>query len=127
MTRTAAEGPARYSFLGVTDDVTECGLCGKVDLKRTIVLDADGETVYFGSDCGARMLGKPVREVEREARNAQRERDRQEQIRRNRAAAADHAAWSTWLTARTGKTEIIEALQVLGGFAKARAAYREEG
>jgi hypothetical protein len=58
MTATAA----KFRFIGTTDECTECGLCGRMELRSTIVLaalDADGndeEIVYYGSSCGAKAL-----------------------------------------------------------------------
>lgn len=52
-----------FTLLGIDDEVTVCELCGKADLKCTMVLaqhDADGNTVAevrYGRDCGARALG----------------------------------------------------------------------
>ena len=46
----------RPTLLGITDEVTTCELCGKTPLKHTYALDIDGETVYYGSTCGARAL-----------------------------------------------------------------------
>ena len=47
-----------YQFEAVTDEVTSCGLCGKNNLKKTIVLqDEDGTIVFFGSVCAAKALG----------------------------------------------------------------------
>ena len=46
----------RPTLLGITDEVTTCELCGKNPLKRTYVLDIDGEIVYYGSTCGSRAL-----------------------------------------------------------------------
>jgi len=52
-----------YRLLGIDDEQTTCDLCGKADLKCTMVLealDADGNgsgEVRFGRDCGARALG----------------------------------------------------------------------
>lgn len=51
-----------YRALGTSNDVTKCELCGKEDLRGTLVLailDADGnqeEVIYAGSTCGARRL-----------------------------------------------------------------------
>ena len=62
---------AVWRVLGVSDDVTECGFCGRVDLARTVALEATdgtGPVVYAGSDCAARALGWTVRDVERAAR-----------------------------------------------------------
>lgn len=63
MTTTTA--PARFRYLGVTDECVECQQCGKSDLRSTVVLavlDADGNTTgttYYGSHCAARALGVP--------------------------------------------------------------------
>ena len=59
-----------YRVTGTTDDVTECGLCGKVELKGTAMLlpldadgNADGEINYFGTSCAAKAAGWTVKEV----------------------------------------------------------------
>ena len=55
-----------YQLLGMDDEVDVCELCGKRDLKATMVLsalDADGDevaVVRYGRDCGARALGWKV-------------------------------------------------------------------
>jgi hypothetical protein len=53
-----------FTVLGTTEDVTDCQLCGRSDLRGTIALQPvdvdgtpDGEPVYYGSDCGARAAG----------------------------------------------------------------------
>jgi len=55
---------AGFKILGTTDDVTECGVCGRVELRATVAivaLDADGnedgEPVYAGTSCAARKVG----------------------------------------------------------------------
>ena len=73
LSRYATEAPAleidakpayaSYALLGIDDEVDVCELCGKRDLKATMVLsalDADGDevaVVRYGRDCGARALG----------------------------------------------------------------------
>lgn len=58
---------AAYRVLGTTDEVTTCDICGKVELKGTIVLgvlDADGNVeaeLYAGSSCGAKAAGRTGR------------------------------------------------------------------
>lgn len=47
---------AQVRFLGWTDEVDACDLCGKTGLKSTAALEIDGETVYFGCVCAARTL-----------------------------------------------------------------------
>jgi hypothetical protein len=40
--------------VGVTEDHTDCDLCGKAGLKHTVafrVLDSGGQEVFLGSDC----------------------------------------------------------------------------
>lgn len=54
----------RYRYVGVTDERITCDLCGKDELKSTVVLyvlDEDGnddEIVYYGSSCAAKVLGR---------------------------------------------------------------------
>lgn len=43
-------------FLGITDEITGCDCCGKTNLKRTVVLDIDGEVVHYGCDCASKAL-----------------------------------------------------------------------
>jgi hypothetical protein len=122
-----------FTVKGSTTDVTDCELCGRTDLKGTIVLsalDADGndtgEIVYYGADCGARAAKWTVRQIRTAAKTA----DDARRNADNRARVAEqmtaHRAWSAWLTNQTGKTEISEAIQVLGGFASARALHRQQ-
>jgi len=48
-----------YTFIGTTDDQTTCDLCGKSNLKRTVVLKTDeGDIVHYGVDCAAMALRK---------------------------------------------------------------------
>lgn len=48
-----------YEAVGVTDERTECDCCGKINLKKTVVLrNEDGEFSFFGTTCAARALGK---------------------------------------------------------------------
>jgi hypothetical protein len=50
---------ATIKILGISDEVTTCGCCGKSNLKRTVALDIDGGVVYYGTDCAAMaLLGK---------------------------------------------------------------------
>ncbi len=43
-------------ILGINDDVTVCECCGKKNLKKTVVLDRDGEVLHYGTDCAAAAL-----------------------------------------------------------------------
>jgi hypothetical protein len=71
MTKTAT-GTA-YQVRGTTSDVTECQICGKPDLRRTVilgVLDADGNTedvTYAGTTCAAKVTGRRTSAIRDEA------------------------------------------------------------
>lgn len=41
------------TILGICDDRNTCDCCGKTGLKKTVALDIDGETVFFGTTCAA--------------------------------------------------------------------------
>lgn len=46
----------RYIVRGISDK-TECDVCGKTNLKMTVVIeDEAGELLHYGSDCAARTL-----------------------------------------------------------------------
>lgn len=78
MAHMAAAAKTRKVFkvVGTTDQVTECGHCGRIDLKGTIILgelDEDGTigvVTYFGSVCGAKAAGWTIREIRKAAKNA---------------------------------------------------------
>lgn len=63
MTATA-ETAAAYRVRGTTDEMTTCEICGKPELKGTVVLealDADGNAdgvTYAGSTCAAKLTGR---------------------------------------------------------------------
>lgn len=114
--------------LGTTADHTDCELCGRQDLKGTVALrdTATGEVVHYGSDCAARAAGWTARETrdlvkqaDRAAHEARMAADRA----RNDAEMKD---WQAFLLDRTGIVEIGPAIQALGGYTAAHAAYREQ-
>jgi hypothetical protein len=46
----------RFTVRGISDK-TECDVCGKTNLKMTIVIESEaGELLHYGSDCAARTL-----------------------------------------------------------------------
>ena len=65
----------RYKFIAITDEKTDCDLCGKMELKKTIVLldSVTDQYVFFGSDCASRALGWGVKETKKTARDSDRE------------------------------------------------------
>ena len=96
---------ALWRVLGVSDDVTECGFCGRVDLARTVALEATdgtGPVVYAGSDCAARALGWTVRDVDRAARAAVRARAAEDARVRHAAMAEESARFLEWVRVRYG-------------------------
>jgi hypothetical protein len=78
-------GVARYRLVGVTDERDSCDCCGRTNLKRVVVLHDGDDHVFFGSHCAARLLGKPVRDVNRQANAAQRQRVQAERTARHAA------------------------------------------
>ncbi|WP_406436447.1 hypothetical protein OHB14_62375 [Streptomyces sp. NBC_01613] len=78
----------KWKILGVTDDFTECGCCGRRGLKRTVALmplDADGnedgtaeDVAYYGTSCAATALSWTQGKVTDTARAAQAERDQRD-------------------------------------------------
>lgn len=115
-----------YRVLGTTNDVTECELCGRVELRGTVVmmpLDADGndegDPGYFGSACAARAAGWTVREVTagvKEAARAERERAAQERARKDAAdrerTAERNAAIAGWCATTYGTRDIVAAARL---------------
>ncbi len=70
----------RVSYHGITDEVDECGHCGKQGLKKAVmlfILDADGnrdELEYWGTTCAAQALNLRTAQVTRFAGEAERKR-----------------------------------------------------
>lgn len=54
----------KYKFLGFGDDVCDCEICGKQELKGTYALQDNetGDIVRAGRVCGAKMLGYSTKE-----------------------------------------------------------------
>lgn len=53
----------KFRMIGTTDENTTCDVCGKMELRSTVMLvsldadgNADGEVTYAGSTCAGRML-----------------------------------------------------------------------
>ena len=70
-----------YSVKGSTSDVTTCGVCGREELRRTVVLhEHDYESkdfigvVYAGTDCASRVAGCREHEMAQRVRNADKSR-----------------------------------------------------
>lgn len=51
----------RFTVRGISDK-TECDVCGKTNLKLTIIIESEsGEVLHYGSDCAARTLKQDYR------------------------------------------------------------------
>lgn len=97
-----------FRVKGTTDEVTECELCGRQELKGTIMLaelDADGTEmglVYYGASCGAKAAGWTTKDVRIKAKAA-------DQAKRDAAQAASDersrifcAARDAWISENIG-------------------------
>lgn len=99
-----------YRVKGSTTDVTACGLCGREDLKGTVVLaelDADGneiDVVYFGSDCGSKAAGWTQAEMRKRTRAADDEQRAADARARQARHDAENAAFVEWVRDRYGIT-----------------------
>lgn len=72
----------KYKVLGIGDDVTECGCCGRQGLKRTVALEylsgeSVGEVIRVGVDCASILLSRSGRNrsaasIKNEAESAER-------------------------------------------------------
>lgn len=70
-----ADAAKRYTLLGITDERTDCDVCGKSNLKSTMVLrDNESDDIkYCGSECGRQLLGDGIKEYVRQGRDLNRE------------------------------------------------------
>ena len=88
----AAATTGTWTAKGLTDEVTECEICGKPELKgtvRLVLVDADGNDdgeIYAGVTCAARRAGRKATEIRTEAQRADRDREA--------AIVAAYRAWS---------------------------------
>lgn len=46
-----------WQIIGITDERTECEVCGKIELRSTVLLELeDGSQIYAGTTCAARKV-----------------------------------------------------------------------
>lgn len=106
-------------ILGLTDEITTCGCCGKTGLKVTVALEINGgPTLYYGRDCAGmiRYGKKSSNNTRKVAEDARSEMGRAARAARRAAhlatpegqaeqAAQDAmvAASDKWLAANPGK------------------------
>ncbi|MEU1254842.1 hypothetical protein ABZ445_16340 [Streptomyces chartreusis] len=109
-----------YKVLGTTDDVTTCELCGKPELKGTVVLaplDEDGNPdgeCYFGVSCAAKAAGWTQREVRAGIKTAKDEERARQQAERDAAWAAEREFLAAWYEERYGTRDLHEAAERAG-------------
>lgn len=114
-----------YRIIGITDTVGTCDCCGRTDLKRTVILDRDGATVYFGTQCAARHLSIAAIDVKRQAMSVDRQRANEASKARYAAQSAEDQTWERFLAEKGTGDGIAIRIQSLGGFNAARQAFRE--
>ncbi|MGW2213294.1 hypothetical protein [Streptomyces sp. NPDC001781] len=110
-----------YRVKGTTDEVTECELCGKVELKGTVMLaplDADGneggDVCYFGTPCAAKAAGWTVREVKAGIKSAADEQRAAERARRDEVHQAEQKFLADWYVEHYGTPDLHEAAKRAG-------------
>lgn len=48
-------------YMGTVDSVNTCDCCGKINLKKTVALDFNGDIRYLGIVCAGNSLGKKTK------------------------------------------------------------------
>lgn len=110
-----------YRVKGTTDDVTDCELCGKVELKGTVVLvpldaegNEDGEVCYFGTSCAAKAAGWTVREVKAGIKRAADEERERKQAKYAAVHEAEGEFLRNWYLEHYGTPDLREASKRAG-------------
>lgn len=126
-----------YRVAGTTDEMTTCELCGRDELKGTVVLepldvDGNGEGVYcyFGSSCAAKAAGWTQREVTLRVKAAKDAKRTAEKERCDAEHAAQRIFVRGWYRENYGTEDAWEAAKLAGTTAprlsgRAMEAYRE--
>lgn len=71
-------------LLGFTEEITQCGCCGKSELKGTYAFETSSGIQYYGSTC-AKKYGYSGASIRKDATKAEKERYYQIQIEYNEA------------------------------------------
>lgn len=110
-----------YTVKGTTDEVTTCELCGKAELKGTVVLatlDADGNedggVCYFGVSCAAKAAGWTQREVRAGVKAAEDSKRAAEWAAREARWAAEREWLASWYLENYGTPKLQEAAEIAG-------------
>jgi hypothetical protein len=110
-----------YRVAGTTDEATECELCGKVELKVTVMLvpldadgNADGDVSYFGTSCAAKAAGWTVRDVRAGIKRAADETRERERAEREAVRCAEQKFLADWYVEHHGTPDLHEAARRAG-------------
>ena len=120
-TATATRTGRRFEVVGTTDEHDGCDCCGRMNLKRYVVLkvvdcnaEDSGDFLYYGTGCAATAEGIPAKVIKAEADRADRAARAAAEAIRQAKADAEHAAFTAWKIERTGTADQWEAAKVLG-------------
>jgi hypothetical protein len=116
---------AAATFLGTSDEVDACDCCGRSDLKRTVALEVNGATVYYGVVCAANALRINTKEVRAGAKKADDAKEEAARIAREHSWNEEQTRWAAFCRQRGTGADLFTQIQSLGGYAAARALYRE--
>jgi hypothetical protein len=121
-----------FRMIGTTDESTECDLCGKVELKVTVMLlpldadgNADGEITYFGRSCATKATGWTMRELNANIRRATVEKQTAERARRIAEREAETKAYNAWVAETYGTGAPLKDAIQKHGVAGLWAQFRE--
>jgi len=111
--------------LGISDEHLECDRCGRIELKKTIVIQntETGSINYYGSECASMIMEFDTKEINKQARKAKKESDkelakRKAVINKNKIPAYDWAEKQPRYIAECEKREVIRSQQKELGFSE---------
>ena len=120
-----------YRVFGTTDESTECDLCGRVELKCTVMLlplnvdgNANGEVTYFGRSCAAKAAGWTVKELNANIKRAAAEKQMAERAARIAEREAETKAYNAWVAETYGTGAPLKAAIQKHGVAGLWAQFR---
>jgi hypothetical protein len=122
---------ASTKYLGTSDEVTTCDCCGRKNLKSTIALEVNDETVYYGLTCAASALGRTAKEVRTGARLADKAAADARTAEFRAKHASEDAAWQSFLDLAAPEfsksfmngPDRFRQIDKIGGYTAARAAF----
>lgn len=91
-------------ILGINNEVTTCECCGRINLKRTVVLASENDQVHYGTECAARAMKCDKKDVEKGLRTAERAKAKEEARQRQNASNEAWEKYNAWLLQTYGDT-----------------------